>query len=204
MRILSLLLILGPSLYFGYLGKPTEMGLSIVGGAVASAFLNLEKFDRFKGAGFEAEMRRVASEASATLENLKDVAKPLCRSALAQLINEGRIGGMDLTEKTNYKNEIVSLAKGLNIYDEGIESQIHKFDRYHIWDLYQNIEREIPYDETSIKNEIRNKVDRSLEDYPARDGLLDLFVEHGIKVEGKLKEAIENYTYFLEHRLPKE
>ncbi len=45
------------SFYFGYVGKPTEMGLVILTGAIALSFANIDKIRRFRGAGFEAEMR---------------------------------------------------------------------------------------------------------------------------------------------------
>lgn len=51
----ALLLIGAPA--FGVLGQPTEMALTIVAAAVALAFTDLERFKRFKGAGFEAELR---------------------------------------------------------------------------------------------------------------------------------------------------
>lgn len=50
-------LLLGGSTVLGFLGKPTEMGLAIIAAAVALAFTDLERFKRFKGAGFEAELR---------------------------------------------------------------------------------------------------------------------------------------------------
>lgn len=43
----------------GFLGKPTEMGLAIVAGALGLAFSNIDKLSKFKGAGFEAEMKMV-------------------------------------------------------------------------------------------------------------------------------------------------
>jgi hypothetical protein len=46
------------SSFFGYIGKPAEMGLAILAGATALAFANLGKICRFKGVGFEGEMRR--------------------------------------------------------------------------------------------------------------------------------------------------
>ncbi|MDP3795594.1 MAG: hypothetical protein Q8R06_00390 [Polaromonas sp.] len=49
--------LLGASSYFGYIGKPTEMGLSILASVLALAFTNIDKIRKFKGAGFEAEMR---------------------------------------------------------------------------------------------------------------------------------------------------
>lgn len=48
---------LGASLLLGFLGRSVEMGLSIVAGAMALTFLNLDKFTKIKGAGFEAELK---------------------------------------------------------------------------------------------------------------------------------------------------
>ncbi len=46
------------SFILGLLGKPTEMGLAILSGAIGLSFLNIDKIKSFKGAGFEAEMRQ--------------------------------------------------------------------------------------------------------------------------------------------------
>lgn len=73
-NLISFIVIVVPSLYFGYLGKTVEMGLAIVSGAIAAAFLNIDKFSRFKGAGFEAEMRQaVKEEFYATIDQLKQI-----------------------------------------------------------------------------------------------------------------------------------
>ncbi len=56
-EIISIIVILGGSTFFGLKGMPVEMGLSIVAGAMAIALVNLDKFSRIKGAGFEAELR---------------------------------------------------------------------------------------------------------------------------------------------------
>ncbi len=64
------------SFYFGYMGKPAEMGLAIVAGAIALAFANIDKIRKFKGAGFEAEMREQREQLDTmiakTSEPLKD------------------------------------------------------------------------------------------------------------------------------------
>lgn len=39
-----------------------QMGLAIVAGAIAAAFINIDKFKSFKGAGFEAELQKVVEE----------------------------------------------------------------------------------------------------------------------------------------------
>ena len=56
-QILSAMILLIVSTCFGYLGKPTEMGLAILAGALGLAFSNLDKFSEFSGAGFSAKMK---------------------------------------------------------------------------------------------------------------------------------------------------
>lgn len=56
-EIISFIVILAGSMFFGSKGMPVEMGLSIVAGAMSIAFVNLDKFSRIKGAGFEADLR---------------------------------------------------------------------------------------------------------------------------------------------------
>lgn len=41
------------------MAMPAEMGLAILAGALGLGFSNIEKISRFKGAGFEAEMKMV-------------------------------------------------------------------------------------------------------------------------------------------------
>jgi len=43
------------------MAMPTEMGLAILAGALGLAFVNIDKISKFKGAGFEAEMRLVST-----------------------------------------------------------------------------------------------------------------------------------------------
>lgn len=57
LQIASFIVLLGCSFFLGILGKSAEMGLSILAGAISLAFLNIDKIKKFKGAGFEAEMR---------------------------------------------------------------------------------------------------------------------------------------------------
>lgn len=58
-QILSIIVIIVPVLYFGIMGKTAEMGLMIVASSIAIAFFNIDKVQKFKGAGFEAEMKKM-------------------------------------------------------------------------------------------------------------------------------------------------
>jgi hypothetical protein len=68
------------------IGKPIEMGIAVVAGAVAAAFINIDKIQQFKGAGFDAEMKKVVEETHATVEILKKLGKPLIISILVNKI----------------------------------------------------------------------------------------------------------------------
>ena len=56
-QFIAYTILLVGTMVFGFLGKPTEMGLAIVASAIALVFSDIERFKRFKGAGFEAELR---------------------------------------------------------------------------------------------------------------------------------------------------
>ena len=56
-RVGSFLLLIAAPMYFGIEGKPAEMGLAIVVGALALAFTFLDRIESFKGAGFEMKLQ---------------------------------------------------------------------------------------------------------------------------------------------------
>ncbi|RUO26009.1 hypothetical protein CWE09_04590 [Aliidiomarina minuta] len=57
LAVFSLTSLLVVTAVLGFLGQPTEMGFTILAGAIGLAFLNIDKISVFKGAGFEARMR---------------------------------------------------------------------------------------------------------------------------------------------------
>jgi len=56
-KVSSAIILLVVPCYFGYMSQPTEMGLSILAGALGLAFANLDKLSEFSGAGFSAKMK---------------------------------------------------------------------------------------------------------------------------------------------------
>lgn len=57
LKVISAIVLLVVPVWFGYLTKTTEMGLSILAGALGLAFSNLDKISEFSGAGFSAKMK---------------------------------------------------------------------------------------------------------------------------------------------------
>lgn len=56
-KIASFIVLIGAPVVLGAFGKPAEAGVCVVAGALGLAFTNLHRFKRFKGGGFEAEMK---------------------------------------------------------------------------------------------------------------------------------------------------
>lgn len=138
-KIMSILFIIVPSLIFGYLGKPVEMGLAIVAGAIAASFLHIDQISKFKGAGFEAEMKKVVEEGYATIENLRQISIPLLKSISLMLTQYGRWGGIDNDEKHKLHKEIERISKDLDINNKELNNSFKLFYNYHSWDCFDNI-----------------------------------------------------------------
>ncbi|ARC94519.1 hypothetical protein B6A42_23715 [Vibrio coralliilyticus] len=63
LQCLSGTVMLGVSLYFGSMSKPTEMALAITAGFLGLIFANLDKFKSFRAGNLEAQLREEQIEA---------------------------------------------------------------------------------------------------------------------------------------------
>jgi hypothetical protein len=91
----SFVFLFGGTGYFGYEGKPVEMGLMFAIGAFGMVFSCLDKFEFFKGAGVEMklrEFRQVVDEGNVILNKLRAVTLFSAEAVLTQVIAMGRIG----------------------------------------------------------------------------------------------------------------
>jgi hypothetical protein len=75
----------------GILRSPREKGIAVAAIGLALCFANLDKFVRFKGAGFEAELRTVVDKASAAIEELKELGLSLSAPIVDELAVSGRM-----------------------------------------------------------------------------------------------------------------
>lgn len=122
--IIGSLLTVGLAVMFGLMGKPTEMGIIVVAGAIGLAFVNIDKIQRFKGAGFEAEMKRAVEEANATIEELREVATTSAQAILTDLMAGNFMDGTTLEKRLELHDQLVA-----NLRDIGAsQAQINKAD----------------------------------------------------------------------------
>lgn len=122
--IIGSLLTLGISVMFGVMGRPTEMGIIVVCGAIGLAFLNIDKIQKFKGAGFEAEMKRAVEEANATIEQLREVAATSSEAILTELMAGNFMDGTTLKKRLDLHDQVIGNLNGIG----ASEKQIIKAD----------------------------------------------------------------------------
>ena len=125
-NFLIILLVILPTFYFGYIGKPTEMGIMVIASSITVAFLNMDKIQKFKGAGFEAEMKKVVDEAYITLDNLKSVALPLITTTIDNISWGKRWGASESDRDSQMFNELLKIIDELKLDNVEIEDAVNK------------------------------------------------------------------------------
>lgn len=76
-RFAAFVLLLGGPVLFSLIGKPTEAAVCIVAACLALVFIDLDRYESFKGGGFEAKLREVKAKVDAMQEaQTEPVAEP--------------------------------------------------------------------------------------------------------------------------------
>ena len=203
--VVSALIILLPGLVFGILARPTEMGLAIIGGAIAAAFLNMDKIQRFRGAGFEAEMKKAVEEAYATIENLRELARPLVVSTLGVLTFSGRWGGMDPDQKHKLAQDLERITESLSLNYGEVESAKHQFYRYHTWDRYTEFINAVSKEEnidSTAKRRLAELRDYKSPGFPSKEVIEKTLGSSVDNLGAETRGVLKDYLYYVEnHRL---
>ena len=122
-----------------------EMGIAVAASSVFLAFANLDKFAKFKGAGFEAELKQAVNEANATIENLKEVAKPLIETNLETLTKAGRFSEGAFNKTHELYDQLDNLQSKMGLTSPDLEKAKTRYLNIHAWDMISelsgNIER---------------------------------------------------------------
>lgn len=114
-------LTLGLAVMFGIMGKPAEMGIIVVAGAITVAFQNIDKIQKFKGAGFEAEMKRAVAEANATIKQLREVASTSSEVILTDLMSGSFFDGITLETRLNLHDKVIQNLKEIGASKKQID-----------------------------------------------------------------------------------
>jgi hypothetical protein len=145
LNVVGFILLVASVFVFGLKGMAAEMGIAVTASGIFLAFANLDKFSEFKGAGFEAKLREAVNEANATIDNLKEVAKPLIKTNLFALAKAGRFSEGAFNKNHDVYDQLAELQCKIGIEGQDLEKSKSSYLNIHAWDMVSelsgNIER---------------------------------------------------------------
>jgi hypothetical protein len=193
--MVAIVLVMGPSCYFGIKGNNVAMGLAILAGSIAATFLNLDKFKYFKGGAFEAHLHT-------KIQNMEELMKPFLLFSFHQLTHSGRMGsGRD--KLNDLFENICMMTKNFGLsYDQEIQAVRKEYLLYQASDLFRaiyNTKYSAPYDNCrECRNELDNLFSPNKDLHcPTPDALEKFFKERGITFEAAQAEAFKGYSDFV-------
>lgn len=104
-RIISfifILLMISLSIYMAFNGKELAASICILSFSFGIAFLNLDKFSKIKGAGFEAELREAVHEANVAIDELRNVLISVAEPTISLLAVSSPFEYLPLKDKLEY------------------------------------------------------------------------------------------------------
>jgi len=181
---------------FGLKGMTTEMVIGVAASCVFLAFANLDKFVKFKGAGFEAELKSAVSEANATIKELKELASPLIRTNFEILARANRMQGSNFDKDHELFDLLINLQARFKLNTSEIELSKKHYIVIHAWDMVREIQSDIKSVESRENHEkISGLIGKiNFETPPDIDAFLTAIKGFKIKDESKFKlEALADY-----------
>jgi hypothetical protein len=143
LNVVLMTVLIAAAAIFGWRERPVEMGVMVVACSICLAFANINRIQSFKGAGFQAEMRKAVDEAYATTEHLKAIAAPLVLAGIQNLTFGGRWDGLGNDRERALKIEFENATKLLKLDHPGIKAAFKAFYIYKGIDLIAAIYSEV-------------------------------------------------------------
>jgi len=210
--LITLVVIIVPSYYFGTKGMPTEMGLSIVAGALAAGFLNIDKIELLKGAGFEARMKaevqKAVDEAYATIEQLKTLGKPTIISLLKIIVYHNRLSGLKCSDEHKLIKDLKELARSMSIDNSpDFTETIDVFYRFRTWDKYsffvlKALNNLNGNDFHLLRDGLESLNKSNTKDYPSREQIMTVLGDYASKLSSEALKLLDDYLYYVANKEP--
>lgn len=198
----TLVLIFGPSTAFGCFGKTAEMGIALTAGALAAAFVNFDKFEKFKGAGIEFEIKKaekIISEANATLEQLRAVTEPLIVSNI-KIISEGLTwDGFPEKEEEKFLS-IIQTLNSTTLKSSEVEKAMERHHFIRRRQLYNEIIYNVQKQNEQVANQLYQFLDEESLYCPPESKIVEVL--KGLdKVFQETNELLADYSYYYENKV---
>lgn len=205
MYVISFILMFSGVAVFGYMENTAALSASIIAGAIGMAFANIDKMEHFKGAGFEAHMKKAVEEAYATTKSLRDLGCLVAEAISAIMAVENKFAGLGWDRKLNIKNKIDHLLRESGLEENKIYEASALFDEYLKYDHARKIVSAITQ-EASIPVDIRQEAEKLIdfsksadigETYTAPPAEFKRFIETNEINSNSVEESIKDYEYYL-------
>ena len=190
--IVGVLIIIVPVTLLVFWGKKTGMWLIVVAGAVVLTFANIDKIQRFKIAGIEAEMRKAVQEANATIEQLRNVATTSARATITSLMADNFIAGITLKNRLELHDQLISNLEKIGASKQQIEEADEMWKRGVGVIYHRGIGNKL---DSPTAQEFQGLL--KLDDWKApSSGEIEKFIESKGLMNQELKDLIDEYKYF--------
>jgi hypothetical protein len=178
------------------------MGVALAAGAIAAAFLNIDKLQKFKGAGIEVELKQAVAEAQATLENLKEFTTPLFVFSIKYMSEGQTANGIPIKQQHDIVQSIEKIAEKNEISTD-LKEAVERFYNLNMGWIFNKISSEVhKYRRSDIEKMLWQLKDDNAAVYPSEKQLRDLLKDLP-HISSELNEAIENYAYYRQNKYPR-
>lgn len=205
MLVISFILMFLGVAVFGYMENTVALTASIIAGAIGMAFANIDKMEHFKGAGFEAHMKKAVEEAYATTKSLRDLGCLVAEAISAIMAVENKYAGLGWDRKLGIKKKMDSLLREAGLEENRINESSALFDAYLKYDHARKIVSAITQEE-SVSVDVRQKSEKLLNFSKSAD-IGELFAAPPVEfrefvekneIDSKIVEdSIKDYEYYL-------
>jgi hypothetical protein len=185
---------------FGVFQRPKEMAITVAAIALALAFANLEKFERFKGAGFEAEMRVAIDKTYAAIDDLKELAVSLSEPIVDSLTMSGQVFSyIPLSEKIDQIEKVSTALHKLGASEKEIDqvssTLLTRVTGDHIKKTLYALR---------AANPEKVSLFAMIDDWKSKEWnsqkLNDFIVQNELKKDSEVEECLSDLSYFLSKR----
>jgi hypothetical protein len=183
-------------LVFGYYDKIAAMGLSAVIGCLLLAFANIEKFESFRGAGFEAKLKKAVKDAYVTIDKLKNLSTSLAEPIVTSITMENRfMQYIPTASKFEMIHDIERCLKELGVSERKIQGTTKFFyeliEHDHVNRIIHNMNKD-----TNSPTELDTAIKYILDKVPKGFDIYKFKTKYKIIPEGELAELFTDLDYF--------
>lgn len=194
--LVSVLLVLGPMVYFGIEADAGKMGIAAAAGAAAAMLLNIDRLKSLKLGIMEAQLTEKIQEATATLAALQDLAAETLAYSIQRVTMQGRLAGAnEVAERDAEVEKMRAVAGRMDVgNDPRVTEAVRQHHQYMAFDIYGRLGTGYP---TDAQKELHGLTQKRTH-LPDREETMAVFARHG--VDTLKPETIEKLEEYLGYR----